>query len=228
MRKTLEKKERSLELNNLDRILVDFKSLLDSNGYFFIYKLDGTIYYIFDVDGFFMMSKSSGFTFVEEYLGEDEHFRIKYDNLKEITKLKKSEVTNIYLDGNYYFETVVDGVFRQHIFIKNKDDKNILKNLVLNTSKEKLEREYIKATYDAKRQILIPENADSKLSYPYKITFSDDINFKLKIDDPSSVYYIRPLNDGAFLQVVTLSDYKEIYKAQSMLFVFNYLNKKEV
>ena len=224
MKKILGKKERSFELNSLDRILIDFKSLLVST-HFYMYKLDGLIYYMFDTDGFFTVSKKSDYTFMEQSLDEDEYFRIKYDTLRDITKLKKSEVTEIYSDDNFTFETNIEGVFGQTIFVKNKDNNNILKNTLSNTSKEKLQRDFTEAVYDVKKQILTPLEG---IGYPYKITFSDDINFKLKIENPNSVYYMRLLNEGAFIQVVTKSEYKEIYEAQSMLFVFNYRNKKEV
>lgn len=224
---TLEKKERSEELNALNRILVDFKSLVGNYINFIIYKSKGLIYYIFDEDGFFQVVKKSNFTFLEQSLKENEYYRVKYDALKYVTGLKKSEVSNIYYDDKcYYIETALEGDFSKFNIEKRLDHQNIYKDIVYKTSKEMLASNFIKVSYDPKRQVLISE--DNATIYPYKITFSDDINFKLKIDKPNSAYYMRLLNDGVFIQIVTISEYKEIYEAQSIIFVFNYLNNREI
>jgi hypothetical protein len=223
----LEKKNRSSELNKLKRILVDFKSLVDEN-IFTIYKTNGLIYYIFDMNGFFKITKSSDFLNLENFLEEDEYIEINYKDVKSITALKKSQVTDIRYDTeSFMIETCIEDESAGYVIKKHKDLDNIMKSIVDMTSDTKLDTIFTKATYDVKNQIVIT-NPEQKTFYPYKITFSDDINFKLKISEPNSLYYVRPLNNGAFIQVVTISEYKEIYKAQSMLFIFYYLNNKEV
>lgn len=223
---TLEKKERSLELNGLDRILIDFKSLVDE-GNFIIYKSNGLVHYIFDLNGFFKITKTSGHLKLEDFLDEDEFVKIVYSEVKGISSLKKSQVMDIFYDSDVFtFETCVDDVTSQYVIKKHKDIDNIMKRILEQTSDNKLDTVFTEASYDISNQTLISK-VDGSI-YPYKITFSDDINFKLKIDEPGSVYYIRLLNGGTFIQVVTVTEYKEIYKAQAMLFIFNYLNNREV
>jgi hypothetical protein len=223
---TLTKKERSTELNELKRVLIDFKSLVEEDS-FIIYKNSGLIFYIFDQNGFTKIIKTSNFLKIEDFLDNDEYVDVKYSLLKQTADLKKAEVTEIFYDSDTYsVQTNIDEVVDLLLIKKKKDSDNLLKNIIYSTSQEKLLENFIEANYREKEQILV-STIDNKV-YPYKITFSDDINFKLKIENPESKYYMRTLNDGAFIQVITISKYKEIYHAQTILFVFNYLNKKEV
>lgn len=222
----LDKKARSFELNNLTRLLIDFKSLVVDEG-FSIYKSGGAIYYIFDTNGFFRIKKTSDFLKLEDFLEEDDYIDANYDELRQVTALKKAEVLDVRYDTeSFIFETMVNDVAGLYTIKKHKDTSNIMKNIIALTSRAKLSESFVLATYNVKSQTLT-SNIDHTV-YPYKITFSDDINFKLKIAEPESLYYIRPLNNGTFIQVVTVSKYSEAYEAQSMLFVFNYLNNREV
>lgn len=225
--KTLTKKERSLELNNLNRTLIDFKSLVSDNK-FIIYKSGGLVYYIFDVDGYFKITKKDEFLELENFLEDNEYFRVNYSELKGIVGLKKSEILDIkFAEDSCKIDMDIESVKSQYIMIKHEDVNDVMKKTIGVTAKDKLNRDFVEAEYNSRLQILTTKT-DPSTVYPYKITFSDDINFKLKIDDPNSLYYVRPLNEGAFLQVITVSEYKEIYEAETMIFVFNYLNNRGV
>jgi len=224
---SLERKIRSSELNSLKRILIDFKSLVNDTGEFVIYRTGSTIHYIFDMNGFFKVAKSSDSIQLEKFLDHEEYVKVTYADVKAITALKKSQVTDIRYDTLHYeFVTTIDEVDDYYVITKQKDTEGLMKNLVEMTSTDSIFREFSEVFYDVKNQML--STVVGNYEFPYKITFSDDINFKLKIEEPNSKYYIRLLNEGAFVQVITKSEFKEIYEPQSMLFVFNYLNNREV
>lgn len=222
----LEKKQRSTELNTLKRILVDFKSLVNDNQ-FLIYKTSGLIYYIFDKNGFFIVRKESSFLAVENFLEENEFIAINYSQWKQLVELKKSEVTEICYDTEKYkIQTAIsDDLAMEYVWTKELDEDGKLKAIIDITSDEQLEGNFIEATFNSEEQMLYSIEGDN--IYPYKITFSDDINFQIKNnEDAETRYYVKPLNSGSFIQVITKSVYKNIFIAQSMLFVFNYLNNR--
>lgn len=231
----LSKKERSAELNDLDRILIDFKSFFSDegvfkNGIFKMFKKNNDVYYIFDTFGFFQVRKTGNFTFLEDFIKTGEHITISSSELKKITSLKKSEVINISYDENEYkFEIEVEGVKSEYTIQKDIEDENsadwTIEFLVDSSSDEILERDFIKANYNIGTQMLEIANGSK---YPYKISFSDNINFKLKIDEGISKYFLKLILDGSFIQVVTISDYKDFYKVKSIIHVFNYLNNRGV
>jgi hypothetical protein len=223
----LTSKERSKELNEIKRSLIDFKSLM-SDDEFIIYKFSANlIYYIFDNNGFTKVKKTANFLKLEDFLNVDEYIKIDYNEIRPVVDLKKSEINDIFYDAEKFsIDTMISETPGHLIIEKQKDTSNNLKDIIAITSREKMERDFIQCDYNVNEQMLISRIDNKK--YPYRITFSDDINFKLKIDNPESIYYVRTLNNGTFIQAITKSKYKDIYEAQTIIFVFNYLNNKEV
>jgi hypothetical protein len=220
----LDKKERSAELNTLERILIDFKSVINEK--FIIYKKDNIIYYIFDENGFSRIIKSGDFLKIENFLDDDQSIEVNYKRLKGVTSLKKSEVTKISYDSeNFIFETLVEEKTETYVIKKEVDSSGIIKRMVALTSRDLLNSSFIRVERDKNLQLLRDMSGED--TYPFNISFSHDIIFKLKMEESLAQYFLRPLVGSSFIEVVTTIKYSEVYEAQSILLLFNYFKKTE-
>jgi len=223
--KLLDKRERSSEINKLERILIDFKPLIDNK--FTIFKKNGTIYYFFDENGFTRILKTGDFLYLEDSLNDDQFVEISYTRLKKIVSLKKSEITKISYDDTYLvFETTIEEKIEEYEIEKENDTNGALKRMVALTSKDTVNSRFIKVEYDRENQLLRSIES-GRIMYPFNISFSYDIVFKLKTGEDKAQYFLYPLAGSSFIEVITTLKYSEVYEAQSILFVFNYFKKTE-
>lgn len=248
----LTKSQRSDLLNRLDRILIDFKSLLDSDRFLFYKQEENILYYLFDQEGNKIIKKTKDLcpNFEMGFLKKGDIIEIVFQDLKSITSLKKREVLDIsYDDEKIIFKYKTDNSDQENIFtmVKHKktEDDNIIDELIERISEKYISDNYKKAYYSRENQLLYMAPKDAKQEdleeyqyidsiynqlwikrYPYKITFSEDINHKLGTNYEDSSYYLRLFNQDAFIEVVTVVTFKESYEVFSKVFVFNYFKDK--
>lgn len=225
----LEKAERSRELNNINRILIDIKTIIEDDK-FVIYKIDDVIYYVFNNLGLLVAEKHDGFFKMEsEFLKNGEYLKLDTIKLKEVAVMKKRDFTEIYYnDTEFVFEYLIDEVPGKYVVKKIIDTDEIMLKFINRFKAKKDSEEYKEATYDRDKELIISEGKE----YPYKITFSDDINFKMKTNQDDNVYKIRFLEDGSFMETVTKTvfeedKFKNKLSLYSTVFVFNFYKARE-
>lgn len=223
-------KERSALLNSWNRILIDFKSLLIDEEIVIYKESPGVIYYVLSIDNLTVVKKSGDFNTLENnFLQTGDIVSINHVDLKKVTGLKKREVSKIFYDtGQFVIEYTpesLDGTSLMNLtFVKNKDrdfEKTIEKT-IKRVSQETIDQELSLAKYDKEQGLLL--QGDKK--YPFRITFSDDINHKLNVEVEESKYFIKLLDDETFIRIVTITEYKEVFNIFTELFAFNFYKQR--
>lgn len=223
-------KERSGFLNSWNRILIDFKSLLLDEEIVVYKESPEVIYYVLSIDNLTVVKKSGNFNALENnFLQTGDIVSINHVDLKKVSGLKKREVSKIFYDTEQfvieYTPEYPNGSSLMNLtFVKNKDrdfEKTIEKT-IKRVSQETIDQELSLAKYDKEQGLLLQD--DKK--YPFRITFSDDINHKLNVEVDESVYFIKLLDDETFIRIVTITKYKEVFNIFTELFAFNFYKQR--
>lgn len=223
-------KERSAFLNSWNRILIDFKLLLLDEEIVIYKESPEVIYYVLSIDNLNVVKKSGDFNVLENnFLQTGDIVSINHVDLKKVTSLKKREVSKIFYDSeNFVIEYTPENSNVSSLinltFVKNKDrdfEKTIEKT-IKRVSQETINQELTLAKYDKEQGLLL--QGDKK--YPFRITFSDDINHKLNVEVEESKYFIKLLGDETFIRIVTITKYKEVFNIFTELFAFNFYKQR--
>lgn len=226
----LSKKERSELLNLWDRILIDFKSIFKSDE-ILIYKISETsVFYFLDEDNVNVILKTGDYNLIESlFMNVGDVIVINHEEFKNIVKLKKREIDEVFYDTNRFVIEYTcekqDVPSKESFIIKKEENYDIdrLKSIINGFKSNTIEEKFQSAHYIKADEILTTSNNHK---YPYRISFSDDINFKLNISESESRYHIRLINDDTFIQVLTITNYNEFYKIYTTLFAFNYYKQR--
>lgn len=223
-------KERSGFLNNWNRILIDFKSLLLDEEVVIYKESPEVIYYVLSIDNLTVVKKSGNFNALENnFLQTGDIVSVNHVDLKKVSGLKKREVSKIFYDTvQFVIEYTPEGSNESSLmnltFVKNndRDFEKTIEKTIKRVSQETIDQELSLAKYDKEQGLLL--QGDKK--YPFRISFSDDINHKLNVEVDESKYFIKLLSDETFIRIVTITKYKEVFNIFTELFAFNFYKQR--
>lgn len=229
----LTSKERSSFLNSYNRILIDFKSLLFDDE-ITIYKHGAEeVYYFFEKEFTNVIRKTGDFTFLENnFLKIGDMVKINHVDFKKLVGYKKRDFNEISYDTSeirveYQLKDLPDSQPEEFIIKLGNPELSLAYRKIINSrfTKETIEEDNLSSHYIKEDGILT--TSDNK-KYPYRITFSDDINHKMKVDETESKYFIKLLKENTFIRVLTITEYKEVFKIFTTVYVFNFFAKDNV